>query len=154
MEPNQTDHLKIELDDISIVYLKEIAKWGKFLSIVGFVVTGLIVILALFAGTIFATLSNLTPGGSSLPGGFSVLITIVYLALAVLYFFPCYFLYKFSSKAKQAIDSGEKEILYESFSNLKACFRFIGIMTIILLSIYALFFLIAIVAGGIGAFNN
>ena len=151
MEQNQTDLLKVELNDISVSYLKETAKWAKFLSIVGFVITACIVILALFAGTLFATFSQLTPAGSSLPAGISVIITIVYLALALLYFFPCLYLYKFSTKAKLAIESGEQEVLNESLRNLKACFKFIGIMTLVLISIYALFFLIAIIAGGVGS---
>ena len=150
MEHTPTDHLSmpLQIDDVSAGYLKETAKWGKFLSIVGFVVTGLIVLVALFAGSLFAKLGELSANRqSALPEGLSFIITIIYLAIAILYFFPCFYLFKFSNKAKLAIELNEQVSLNEAFGNLKSCFKFIGITTIIILAVYALVLLATVIAG-------
>ena len=70
------------------------------------------------------------------------MITIVYLAIAVLLFFPCLYLNKFSVKMKTALNSINQEDFEDSFKNLKSLFKFYGILSIILLSFYALVFLI------------
>ena len=61
MEPNNktadgaSEHLfDLQVDQQSISYLGEIARWAKFLSIVGFVVCGVMIIFALFAGSILS----------------------------------------------------------------------------------------------------
>lgn len=41
------------------IYLKETAKWAKFLSIVGFMVVGIILLIALFAGSILTTIGSM-----------------------------------------------------------------------------------------------
>jgi hypothetical protein len=150
MEHTPTDHLSmpLQIDDVSAGYLRETAKWGKFLSIVGFVVTGLIVLIALFAGSLFAKLAAFSANGqSALPEGLSIFITIIYLAIAVLYFFPCFYLFKFSNKAKLAIEVNEQVSLNEAFGNLKSCFKFIGITTIILLAVYGLALVAVVIVG-------
>ena len=43
---------ELHIDATAQSYLSETAKWGNFLSIVGFILSGLIAIIALFAGTI------------------------------------------------------------------------------------------------------
>jgi hypothetical protein len=72
-------------------------------------------------------------------------ITIVYLLFAVLFFFPCFYLYKFSAKMQIAIKSVNQENFDDSLMNLKSIFKFYGIMTIIFLSIYALIFVVAMI---------
>ncbi|MBX9784959.1 MAG: hypothetical protein K2X48_16845 [Chitinophagaceae bacterium] len=139
MDQNETV-FKLEVEETSSRFLSETAKWAKFLSILGFVLTGIIVIIAIFAGTFLASMS----GGMSesvLPAGFSIIITIVYLAFALLYFFPCLYLYRFSSKMKQALLENNQVQLNSSFENLKSCFKFMGIMAIVIISIYILLFL-------------
>lgn len=139
MDQNETV-FKLEVEETSSRFLSETAKWAKFLSILGFVLTGIIVIIAIFVGTFLASMS----GGMSesvLPAGFSIIITIVYLAFALLYFFPCLYLYRFSSKMKQALLENNQVQLNSSFENLKSCFKFMGIMAIVIISIYILLFL-------------
>jgi hypothetical protein len=60
----------------------------------------------------------------------------------VLLFFPCLYLNKFSVKMKTALNSINQEDFEDSFKNLKSLFKFYGILSIILLSFYALVFLI------------
>jgi uncharacterized membrane protein len=141
MEQNETTLFKLEIEELSFRFLSESAKLGKFLSIVGFVLCGLLVILALFVGTIMGTAFSQLEGAGMVGGGMSIMVTIIYLLIAALYFFPCLYLFRFSTKMKKALNESNQAELTSSFENLKSCFKFMGIMTIVLLSIYAMVFL-------------
>ncbi|QNA42727.1 DUF5362 family protein [Lacibacter sediminis] len=141
MDQNETTLFKLEVEELSTRFLSETAKWGKFLSIVGFIFIGLIVILAIFAGTLLGTMAGFG-GNAMLAGGMSIFITILYLAIAALYFFPCLYMFRFSTRMKRALAENNQELLNSSFENLKSCFKFMGIMTIVFISIYVLAFLV------------
>jgi hypothetical protein len=70
-------------------------------------------------------------------------IVFLYAGLALLYFFPCLYLFRFAQKMKQALNHSDQESLITSLGNLKACFRFMGILTIVVLGIYLLVIVIA-----------
>lgn len=134
------------VDNTGQQYLKETAKWARFLAIVGFVMTGLIVLAALFAGTL---LSSLSATSASLGFFSSAGITITYLIVAGLYFFPCLFLLQSSQKLLQAIQNGNHEDLTIAFEKLNSFFRFVGVMTLVVLSLYALMLVFLVLGGGL-----
>ena len=115
-------------------YLLYAAKWAGFLSIIGFISLGLMILAGLTLGI---------AGGSSQFG----IIGFIYLGMAVIYFFPIYYLYLFAQKIKKAVNSTSQSDLEGGFENLKSCFKFLGIFTIVIISVYILIFLVAIVAG-------
>jgi hypothetical protein len=115
-------------------HLSEAGKWGKFLAIIGFCFIGLFVIVGLFAGTIFASLGQ----ESTMPfSGF--VLGLVYIAGALLYFFPILYLFKFAKHLKTAIMTKNPQDLDTAFENLKSHYKYIGIMMIIVLGIYVVF---------------
>lgn len=122
-------------------YLRETAKWAFFLSVIGFIGIALLVILALFAGTIFNTMQQLQP--EKFPFDIGKMITIIYLIMAAIYLFPVYYLMQFANKMKAALASSDDTILTESLGMLKSHYKFIGVFTIIILSLYALIFIVA-----------
>lgn len=134
------DNFELHLNESSKSFLRETAKWANFLAIVGYVFLGLIVIMALFMGTALASLS--AAGG--IGGG---VITIIYLAIAALYFFPIYFLQRFAANMKNAFDHNDNEALTEGFNFLKKHYKFIGILMIVMISFYVLIFFIALIGG-------
>ena len=117
-------------------YLRESAKWGKFLAIVGFVFVGIIALLALFAGSMLGGAMGREMGFA----GGGIFITILYLGLAAVYFFPCLYLFNFSNKAKLALLTNSNAGMTEALKNLKSMFKFMGIFTIVILSLYAFIF--------------
>ena len=133
----------LQVSPVSQNFLHEAARWAKFLSIIGFIVCGLMAIAAFFAPSLYTRLSAFEELSSAVAGAASTVITIVYLAIAVLLFFPCLYLNKFSVKMKTALNSINQEDFEDSFKNLKSLFKFYGILSIILLSFYTLVFLIA-----------
>ncbi|OQP60659.1 hypothetical protein A3860_32170 [Niastella vici] len=131
---------ELQVDHLSISYLGETARWAKFLSIVGFVASGVLIILALFAGNIFSSFSRLGNSDvlSSSVGFGGTLFSVIWIVIALLYFFPCLYLFNFSNKMQSALRNNDQTNLNAAFNNLKSCFKFVGILTIVFLSFYLL----------------
>jgi hypothetical protein len=133
------------LNDQMRLYIKEIANWSFFLSIVGFVFIGFMVLFGLFAGVILGSmmgdelLSMMALGPGMLSG--------MYLIMALIYFFPVFYLFRFASKARVSLRSGNDTELTEAFENLKSHYKFMGILTIVVIAIYFLFFVFASIGG-------
>jgi hypothetical protein len=142
LDDNQQSENNLTINNEIFSFLTETGKWAKFLSILGFIGIGLLVILAFFMGSIFNSMP--TNPYSQLP---SMFITILYLAMALLYFFPVYYLYNFAVKLKNSLLSGNQQELAESFRNLKSHYKFIGIFAIIILAIYGVMLVIGLIAG-------
>lgn len=140
---DQIENNDLGLSTTAKAFLKESAGWTKFISIVGFVFLGLLVIFALFAGSLLG--AAMESSGLAMMGG--AFLTVLYLALAALYFFPIYYLFQFSSKMKAALQTQSSELLEQAFSNLKSHYKFMGIFMIIVLALYA----VAFIFGGLAA---
>jgi hypothetical protein len=140
-------NFELELNETAKGFLKETAKWAYFLSILGFIGVGLMVILALFAGTIFGKVGSMMPGGMGMLGaGFGMVMAFFYMLMAALYFFPVYYLFKFASNAKTALQSEDTETLTTSFRYLKSHYKFIGILMVSIMCLYGLVIVFAIIA--------
>ncbi|MEO7315227.1 MAG: hypothetical protein ABIW47_08580 [Ginsengibacter sp.] len=140
---------------ISRGLLSETAKWAKFLSILGFISCGLMAIIAFFLPFLMTNMpgNEMIPmGGSVMTKGMGSMLTVFYLGFALLLLMPCLYLYRFSTKMKIALIQYDSMVLDSSFSNLKSFFKFYGIMSIILFSIYALIFILGIV--GVAIFSS
>jgi len=116
-----------------------------FLAIIGFIFLGLIIIIGLIAGT-FLTAFNSGEKGLGIPES---LMFVPVLLLAVVYFFPVLFLFRFSKHTSHAIRNFDKLELHKALKNLKYYFAYIGVMIIIVFSIYIV---VLIVAGSSMAF--
>ena len=145
---SQFESLGATLTNESISFLKEAGKWAYFLGIIGFVFIGFMVIGAFSMATI---LSSLGPLGAEAYGrATGSMITVMYLVFAAIYFFPVYYLFNFGKKVKEAFLNNNTELLTESFKNLKSHYKFVGILTVVILGFYVLMLLIVLL-GGIGA---
>lgn len=126
-------------------FLSECAKWGRFLAIIGFILCGIMVVLAFFIPVLIMNIPPYNAMASSLSSGLATGMTIMYILLALLFFFPCFYLNKFSVKMKSSLAESSQENFAESLQNLKSMFKFYGIVAIVTLSIYALIFLAAMI---------
>ncbi len=132
----------------SILFLKETGKWAKFLSIVGFVSMGIMIIAALFA----STLPNTIPGLENTLMSSAGLISSLYVLMAAIYFFPFYYLFQFSNKINKAFKLKDNRLLEDSFKNLKSHYKFIGVFTLIFILFYIVLIFMAVFAGLSGDF--
>lgn len=124
-------------------YLETTAKWGRFLGIVGFVMTGLSLLGVLGMSTLVSELEQIM-GTFAL--GVTLVITI-YLIFIALLFFPCLFLFNFSTATLRSLKSEEQIEFEKALHNLKRLYQFIGILMAIFVSFYLLIFIIAILGG-------
>ena len=124
------------VNDATQVNLISSAKWGKFLSIVGFIGCVLMLLAGIYMATIMPSLGVYAYASES-----ARIAGFVYIITSIILFFPCLYLNKFSNKIREAIRSTSQESLDTAFLNLKSMFKFYGIVTIIFLLIFALAFL-------------
>lgn len=127
-------------------FLREISKWTFFFSILGFIGIAFLFLVAILMGTVYAPMLNMM-GQQQGVDSISLVVMIVYLIMALLYFMPVLYLYKFSRKMKLALVNKNDDILADAFENLKSHYKFIGVLTIIMLSLYVLLIGFSLVAG-------
>jgi hypothetical protein len=120
-------------------YLAETARWGKFLAIMGYIGVGFLVLAGIIVMIVLSVADGITD--VNFPVG---IFGIIYIALAVVYYFPVHYLHRFSSSMKQGMTADNEQHVLRGFENLKSLFRFLGILTIVVLSIYALILIVVL----------
>jgi len=143
-ETSEFEKFELQLNETAKDFLKETAKWANFLSILGFVGIGLMLVFAVFAGSIFSAMGSTMRGMGGMGGSFGVIMAFVYVFIAAIYFFPVYYLNKFAVNAKRAFRDNDSEALTNSFGYLKSHYKFIGILTVAILVLYGLIFVFGI----------
>ena len=140
----QNENFENQLTSAAVGFLQESAKWSKFMAIVGFVGIGLMVLVSLFMAIGFSSMG--TANMPELPFSMSV-FSIIYVLFAAIYFFPVYYLYQYATKTSAALNSKNKQLLAYGLENLKSHHKFLGIFTLILVSLYGFIFVFAILGG-------
>ena len=120
-------------------YLMETAKWGKFLAIAGYVGIGILFLLAIFMMIGMSTMSDFS--GADFPMG---AVGFIYIIMGAVYYFPVTYLYKYAVQIKKGLQSNDPTTITAGFQNLKSLFKFMAIVTIVILSIYGLMLLVAV----------
>lgn len=154
MEDNTfAKEVNMHLSDNALSFLKEAAKWTKFLSILGFIGIGFMFLGGFYMGFFMNTFGGMYSSYSVYSDGFWWGMAFVYWILAAVYIAPVYYLFQFSDKMTSAINTFNSERLTESFKYLKSHYKFIGIMAIVILAIYALCIIVGIIIAVVFAAN-
>lgn len=141
METTQTNEDKsLLIDWTARQHLSEAAKWARFMSIVGFIGCCLLLVIGLFAAAFLSLGNPLRNVDYSSRYSARPFAGFVYLIGSVLFFFRCLYLYRFADKMKAALVSDDQELINASFLNLKKMYRYTGILTIVIICLYAMFF--------------
>ena len=140
---------ELKLTSVGISYLNQPRKWTYLLSIIGFIFTGLIVLMALFFSSFMAMFSGKgsSYGVSEFTAMGTGMVTVFYLFFALLYFLLSLYLYRFSKRVKGAINEEDSSQLEDGLKKLKYYWKLTGILTVVALGVYVLFFLINILFG-------
>jgi hypothetical protein len=128
------ENKKLEIRQDSLNHLNTARKWSMFLAIVGFIILGMLIIISLVTGTFLSAFSS----GDGISGLSDTLVILVFLALGVGFFFPLYFLLKFSNHMANTVQSLDNLEIYKAVKNLKCYFVWLGIMVIFILALYAI----------------
>jgi hypothetical protein len=130
------------LNDRAVSGLETASKWAFFLSILGYVLVGLMVLMSVIM--LFASISKLGTG-------IGVLIFALYMAIAGLYFIPIRLLQLFADGTKTALARNDETAMGEALEKLGKHYRFIGILTIVIMALYGLVFVFSLLKlGGMG----
>ena len=153
---NIDDHIEEPIQPKLVVteemrsHIYEIAKWASFLSIVGFVATGIIAIGAFTVGAAMRANPSTAAMATEMGAAGNVFFTTIALLWALAIFYPSLLMFKYAAKAKLGVLYGEQGSLNEAFSKLKSAFKYWGIVTLILVSLYLLA-IISTMMGGVAA---
>lgn len=133
---------EMKMNAQSLEHLKLTARWSQFLSILGFIGLGLMLIGVFGLMAMESQLNTYSRlNGSPFD---SDTLAVIYLVMIVIYFFPIYYLFQFSSKMKKALEMKDAITFTEATGFLKNHFQFVGICAIVVISLYALAFIIGI----------
>lgn len=110
------------------------AKWSSFLAVVGFIGVGLMVLGAVSMMVFGSAMSEFSQTAGFPSGVFGV----IYLLVGGLYFIPILRLMRFANYTKAWLSSDSSSDLESGIQNLAGMFTFIGVLTAIILSLYAL----------------
>jgi hypothetical protein len=137
-----------------LLYLKQASPWLRFIGILGFIMCGFMVVGAL-PFLVRASFVNTWGEFSGIPGFeafasnsgvIGVGFGIYFLGLAVLLFFPYYFIYKFGAKIRTYLRTGVEKDLEGALKNNKSLWKFYGILAIVGLAFVPVVFIVTIVA--------
>jgi hypothetical protein len=137
-EENTYDGIRI--DDVARYNMLEMGRWGKFLAIVGFIVMAVLILLGVVMMVAMPAMYTESAAIGGLFGGF---LLVLYVAAAALYFYPTWALYKYSAGIKHALAHNDQHLFNTAFGHLKGAIKYIGIVTLVMLCIYAVIFLFA-----------
>jgi heme/copper-type cytochrome/quinol oxidase subunit 2 len=140
MESVQEDR-KIEIGSEILNDLNSTRKWTTFLSVLGFIFLGLLIVAGLTTSLFLSTFKT-QEANLGIPESVMIIILIT---VGAIYFFPVFFLFRFSRNTRDAIQNLDKQKLAKGLKNLRLYFAYFGIMVIVAMSIYV----VALIAAGV-----
>ncbi len=145
LEENTLAKESLSVDQEIKEFILQIAKWAKFLSIVGFVMIGLMLLGGISIMSVGSAVSKFSRTPTVLP---MASLGLIYFVGAVIYFFPVYYLFKAAVGLKTGVNSDNQTNFRSGFKYLKSHYKFIGISTIVVLSLYVVIMIVAITFAG------
>lgn len=116
-------------DGLTRSHLNETIKWGRFISILGYIYSAIILAGALFGGIIMSVFTR---------GGFrsenitaNLAASIAYLVMGGVVLYMSNALFRFSNKTRAALKDNDQQLVSEAFGHLKVYFRLAGIVCIL-----------------------
>lgn len=131
---------QIVIDEEGKYYMLGTARWGRFLGIV----VVCVILLVLFLLPVFLQLVLEKKWMAPVP---TIFITIYVTVMIGLYFYPLYCQLRFSQLSIKGIKRNDQAMFVRALKFQKKMYKYIGVLTIIVLIIYGIFafFLIATV---------
>jgi hypothetical protein len=143
---NQREPLaNVPVTPLMVEHLRATKPWVRLISVVMFIFAGL-----MFLGGLAIFL--IPSSGLQSAGLFGPLVGIFYLIFGGLYVIPAYFLHQYASSIQDFLLNGSDSAMESALGSQKSFWRFTGILTLIIICVYALVFFFAIF-GAMSAFR-
>jgi hypothetical protein len=130
MEQDQSSSLfEVDIDNTAQSHLLSISKWTKIISVTGFVIGGLLLLVFAVAGRqLIEQISSLTAlGANSLAGALIAIIIIVFVFVGAW----LYFLFRASSLIKRGLQNRNTDDLAQGFGAMRIYFVFSMIFSLL-----------------------
>ncbi|MCF8234725.1 MAG: DUF5362 family protein [Bacteroidales bacterium] len=142
-QQNPQEQEGLQIPEITIKVLNETRRWTMFMAILGFIMSAFILLGALFLGSVV----SFVPSDAFTTPFPTYFIPVLYLIIAFVNFMIALFLYKFSSRTKDAIHWRKPEMIHKALNNMKLYWRWVGILTIVAIVFMIGSFIYAIIFG-------
>jgi hypothetical protein len=148
------------LTETMLVYLKGATPWLRFVSILGFANSGIVVLMG-FSMMPFVSIINRAwaeiPGFESFDGVFGAIFSgfmvVMLVGAGLLLLLPSLYIFRFGEKIRSYLRTGADRELELAFQNNKSLWKFMGIICIIQLAFIPLLITGGIIAVVISAFS-
>ena len=120
--------------------LLEAMKWLKVLTVLGTIGLGLVAVL----GVIFLFMPSSSLGVSGVAAAF------VYFVCCAIYYYPIKKCYGIVGNMREAINDDSQASLECCAEDTCAVLRYLGVLSLVVVAIYAFAFIVGIIAGGMG----
>jgi hypothetical protein len=135
---NQRDPLaNVPVTPLMAEHLRATKPWVRLISVIMFISVGLMFLGGL--GMMFIPTSAGMRGA-----GIGPLVGIFYFVFGALYLVPAYFLHQYASFIEDFLQGGGDSAMENALGSQKSFWRFVGILTLVIICIYALIFVFAI----------
>jgi len=126
----------LELNEQAVDALRTSAKWSMFLAIMGFIGIAFMIIAALIMTSVMSAI----PSSPMSPlGNLKGYLSGVYVFMALFYFPPVYYLFKYATDMKNAILNSSSDLIAVALGYLKSQHKYLGVSIIVVMSLYILF---------------
>jgi len=126
-------------------YLREASPWMRFIGIIGFIGSGIIVIFGLISLFFVNSLASLFT--NDLQDTPFWLASLSYTISGIVLFFPSFFTFKAGTLIRKFTYSSTDADLEEALKNNKSLWKFYGIFTIIMLAFIPVVIIITLIIG-------
>ncbi len=129
---------------VMLAHLRATRPWVRFVSVVGFVMVGMLIVVAI----LMVGLGTFRHGLGALGGA---ALGLLYLLIALLYVFPSLFLARYATAIRAFERARDSSSLEAALAAQKSFWRFVGILTLVVLCFYLVVLALAFAAGVLGA---
>ncbi|MBW6499628.1 MAG: hypothetical protein K0B09_14660 [Bacteroidales bacterium] len=143
LNDTMSDHQKLGVNTEALIHLEASRKWTLFLSIMGFIFIGIM----LLTPFLFFKAFRVADMPMAFPAAIPMFSMIPLFIMVIIYFFPFYYLLQFSRFSKTAIQNKDEASLASGLKYLKLHYQFMGVLVIIGAGIYVLA-IIGLMVGG------
>ncbi len=132
----------LSIDPLTKTNLSETARWARFLAVAGFIFLVFVILLGVYSSVTISryeeSYREMGLRGAGVGGTLGTSVAVMYIIMAVIAFFPLLFVLRFANSMSSALNTNDQAMLNASFQNLKVCFRYLGIITIVFMVMIAL----------------
>jgi membrane protein YqaA with SNARE-associated domain len=118
-----------QVSDLAVEALRQTRPWVVFLSVMSFIGCGFM----LLAGVGMMVVGAFTPSSSPVP---TAVLGLIYIPMAFLYIYPALKLWAFGGAITRLTASRSSADLEAALSQQKSFWKFLGIVTIVLMALY------------------